>query len=317
MPRPEIWRDKNAAAQIKGADSGYPGPRSTPAAGEGKVCTFGVHGVVSCLDAASGKVVWRKDITPSVEYHTATSPIIADGKCIVFVGGSLTAFDLKDGSSKWNWKAAGDPHGSPILTTVDGVKQVVTPAKGMLAGIRLTDGEKLWDVKITGGYNSVYSTPLADGDRVYYSSTGGKGGGGSTFALKIEKKGNGFTATEIWKKSFAAAGYHSPLLSNDRIYGAGGGKQTKFFCVDAKTGERIWDDDTGRGQCGSILDAGPVLLALTSNKDLVAFKANEKKYVEVAKYTVSKAETWCVPIVAGNRVYVKDKAGTLALLTIE
>jgi len=315
----EIWRDKNPAAAFKkmAPDGGYPGPRSTPAVGEGKVCTLGVHGVVTCLDAGTGKVAWRKEVTPKLQFHTSTSPIIVDGKCIVFVGGALTAFDLASGDSKSLWPGAGDPYGSPVLTVVDGVKQVVTPASGVLVGINLADGKKLWEVKLPAGYQSTYSTPLAAGARVFYSVAGGKGGGGGMFALKIEKKGDGFTANETWNIKLAAGGYHTPLLSNERIYGVSAGKQGSFFCLDAKTGEKIWTDDTSRGQCGSILDAGPVLLSLTSNKDLLVFKSDEKKYVELAKYRVSDSETWCVPIVAGNRVYVKDKGGTLALLTID
>lgn len=44
---------------------------------------------------------------------------------------------------------------------------------------------------------------------------------------------------------------------------------------------------------------------------------SNKQFTEVAKYRVSDSDTWCVPIVAGNRVYVKDKGGSLALWTLE
>ena len=36
-----------------------------------------------------------------------------------------------------------------------------------------------------------------------------------------------------------------------------------------------------------------------------------------AMYQVGDAETWCVPIVAGNRIFVKDKAGMLMLWSIQ
>src|SRR6267142_4801419 len=36
----EVWKDKYPATAIKGPASAYPGPRSTPAVGEGKVCTL-------------------------------------------------------------------------------------------------------------------------------------------------------------------------------------------------------------------------------------------------------------------------------------
>src|SRR2546422_531974 len=63
----ELWKDKYAAKEVTGAAikvgprPGHPGPRSTPTVAEGKICTFGASGVLSCLDAATGKLLWRKD----------------------------------------------------------------------------------------------------------------------------------------------------------------------------------------------------------------------------------------------------------------
>src|SRR5207253_6521617 len=122
----ELWKDKYATAAVKGPAGGFPGPRSTPAVGEGKVCTLGVNGVVSCVDALTGNVVWRKETEAKPMFYTSTSPLIADGKCIVYVG-SLTAYDLTNGEAKWEWKGSGTPYGSPVLMTIDGVQQVVTP----------------------------------------------------------------------------------------------------------------------------------------------------------------------------------------------
>jgi outer membrane protein assembly factor BamB len=319
----EIWTDRYAAAAVTGASTkgGHTGPRGTPAVGEGKVCTLGVNGTVSCVDAASGKMVWRKD-TKKPQFYTSTSPLIADGKCIVF-GDALTAFDLNSGAVKWTGPAGGAPYGSPVLMTVEGTKQVVTPTgSNNLVGVNLADGKQLWQVKLEGtSYFANYSTPLVHGAMIYYSVSAGKGGkGGNTMALKIEKNADGFTAAQVWKKSFAAAGYHTPLLKDGLLFGVSSGKT--FFCVDAKTGEELWKDTKARGECGSILDVGPVLLSLTSDKELVAFKASNMGYMEIAKYTVADAPTWSVPIIAGNRVFVKDKGtkdkdGSLTLWTIE
>jgi outer membrane protein assembly factor BamB len=58
----EIWQNKYPAVAIAGPSaSAHPGPRSTPAVGDGKVVTLGIGGVLSCLDAASGKLVWRNE----------------------------------------------------------------------------------------------------------------------------------------------------------------------------------------------------------------------------------------------------------------
>ena len=58
----EIWKDKYKAQAVTGPPSRHPGPRSSPAVAGGKVVTLGVGGVLSCLDAVTGKVVWRARI---------------------------------------------------------------------------------------------------------------------------------------------------------------------------------------------------------------------------------------------------------------
>ncbi len=320
----EIWNEKYAAAFSAKGDKAYPGPRSTPAVGAGKICTLGVNGLLLCRDASSGKQVWKQD-KGFPKFHTSTSPIVADGKCIVLAG-SLTAFDLADGKPKWSTSTVKAGYGSPVLMTVDGVKQVVTPADGVLAGVAFDDGKPLWKVNIGDAWQNNYSTPLVDGNIVYYSITPGKGGkGGKTaaggaetgfIALKIEKKGDKFTANELWKKTLVAAGYHTPVLRDGLIYGVSA-QGKNFFCLDAKTGDKKWTDSADHGECGCILSAGSVLIALTSDKDLIVFRPGSNEFSEVARYRVSTSPTWCVPILTGNRIYVKDKGGSLTLWTVE
>ncbi|HEX41429.1 MAG TPA: hypothetical protein ENN81_05140, partial [Phycisphaerales bacterium] len=83
-----VWTDKYAAKAVTGAAGRHPGPRSSPAVAEGKVVTLGVGGVVSCLDAADGKMVWRKDPFEGAvpRFFTSMSPIVVDGMAIVHAG---------------------------------------------------------------------------------------------------------------------------------------------------------------------------------------------------------------------------------------
>jgi hypothetical protein len=86
--------------------------------------------------------------------------------------------------------------------------------------------------------------------------------------------------------------------------------------MDAEKGDVLWTDKTRRGECGEVLDAGPVLLALTSDMNLVAFQPSGKGFMEVAHYQVADSATWAAPIISGNRVFVKDQ-NSLTLWTIE
>jgi outer membrane protein assembly factor BamB len=317
----EVWQDKYPAEPVKGPalniGGGHPGPRATPAIAEGKICTLGVGGVVSCLDAASGKVIWRKDTKSWPVFYTSASPIIVEGKCIAYVGkggkGELIAYDLASGEEKWKWSGDGPPYGSPVLLTVDTTKQLVSPTDKSIVGISLADGKLLWEFAFGGAaYQNHSNTPIIDGQTVIYS---GPQAGAGTVALKVEKKGDGFAANDIWKKKDAATPYITPVLKDGLLFGVNSGR--KFYCMDAKTGDVLWTDSTPRGECGAVLDAGSVLLALTSDNAFIAFKPSNKEYVELAKYKVADTPlTWASPVIAGNRVFVKDR-DALTLWTIQ
>ncbi|HZZ80947.1 MAG TPA: PQQ-binding-like beta-propeller repeat protein [Gemmataceae bacterium] len=318
----EIWSEKYAAVVVTGGAKNYPGPRSTPAVADGKICTLGVGGDLICRDYVTGKELWKVN-KGKPQFYTSTSPLIADGKCIVLAG-TLAAYDLATGKPAWMASSIKAGYGSPEIMTVDSVKQIVTPADGVLAGVSFADGKVLWKLGIGGTWQNNYSTPIIDGNMVYYSITpGGKKGGKGTaggsasgfVALKVEKKDGDFTATQVWKAS-PAAGYHTPVLRDGLIFGVSQ-QGRNFFCLDAKTGDKKWNDDTDHGECGSILNVGSVMVALTSDKDLIVFRPGAKEFSQVARYRVSSSPTWCVPILTGNRIYVKDKAGSLTLWTVD
>src|SRR6202795_157367 len=73
----ELWRDKYSAGAATGPASEHPGPRSSPTVAEGKVVTLGVRGTLSCLDAGTGKVLWRKyEVSGWPQFFTAMSPVV-------------------------------------------------------------------------------------------------------------------------------------------------------------------------------------------------------------------------------------------------
>jgi len=68
----------------------------------------------------------------------------------------------------------------------------------------------------------------------------------------------------------------------------------------------------GRGGYGSIVDAGPVLLALTPSSELVVFNPDPKAFTQVAKVKVAPNPTYAYPLPAGDRIYIKDKDSIIA-----
>jgi len=304
----EVWRDKYVAQAVTGAAARHPGPRSSPAVAEGKVVTLGVGGVLSCLDAATSKVVWRKDPFPKVvpRFFTAMSPIIVDGMAIAHLGsqgnGAIMAYDLDTGNEKWKWAVEGPEYASPVLLTVGGTKQIVTLTEKNIVGVGADDGKLLWQLPFAPqgrAYNA--ATPIVEGQMVIYT-----GAGRGTKAVKIEKQTDGFTAKELWSNPDLAPQFNTPVLKGGLLFGLS--NRGNLFCINAKTGQSAWTDTAQHGRgFAAMVSAGSCLLALPNTSELIVFKPEGKQYSEIARYKVSDTPTYAHPIISGNRVYVKDQ----------
>ncbi len=305
----ELWKDQYAATPVTGAAGSHPGPRGTPAVAEGKVVTLGVNGIVSCLDAATGAVAWREDPFPGVypQFFTSMSPIIVDNMAVLFVGGkgngALIAYDLATGEEQWRWAGEAPQYSSPVLMTVEGTKMLVTLTETSLVGVAVAEGALLWQVPFVP-QRRAYSatTPIVDGQTVIFT-----GSGRGTKALKIEKQGEAFTATELWTNAEVACQFSTPVLRDGLLFGLSNG--SKLFCLKADTGETAWVDETqrGRGGFGAMVAAGPLVFVLASDSMLVGFNPSDQGFTEVVKYKASETATYANPVVAGNSIYVKDQ----------
>ncbi len=313
----EIWRDKYAAQAATGPASRHPGPRSSPTVADGKVVTLGVRGTLSCLNAADGKVLWRKDdISGWPQFFTGMSPIVVDGLCIAQLGGKdngmIAAYDLASGNEKWKWTGEGPSYASPVLMTVGGIKLVIAQTDKSLLALNTEDGKVVWQIPFAasgmGAYNA--TTPIVDGDTLIYA-----GSGRSATAVKLEKSGDSIAAKELWKNADLSPQFNSPVLKNGMIFGLT--RRGNFICVNAKTGQTVWTDPAGnRGGFGSIVDAGSVLLALTPKSELIVIQPSDKEYTELASIKVANKETYAYPVLAGNRLFVEDQ-DSLTLWTFQ
>src|SRR5262249_62174395 len=121
--------------------------------------------VLSCLDSATGKVVWRKEANAWPMFFTGMSPLIVEGTCIACLGargsGMIVAYDLASGDEEWKWAGDGPSYGSPVLMTVAGTKQIVMPTLTAVVGIGAADGKLLWRFPFKAKYNS--GTPVVAG----------------------------------------------------------------------------------------------------------------------------------------------------------
>jgi outer membrane protein assembly factor BamB len=303
----ELWKNVYAAPAVTGPSaSQHPGPRSTPAVASGKVVTFGVTGILSCLDAANGKLLWRKENPTNAipSFYTGMSPIITDGMCIIHAGkkddGQVIAYDLTTGNEKWKWAGEGPAYSSPSVMTADGKKLLIVITEKNIMALGLTDGKLLWQVAAPVQqrfYNCV--SPFIDGQTIVYS-----GQGLGSKALKVEKQGDQFTTKELWTNAEVGAKWNTPILKDGFLYGFT--DQKRIYCLNYATGQTAWMDNAVNSDFSTIVDCGSVIIGLISTDNLIVFKPDGKEYSELAKYKVSETPIYAFPIISGDNIYIKD-----------
>jgi len=312
----ELWADKYPVAAATGPAAAHPGPRSTPAFANGKIVTFGISGILSCLDAASGKVLWRKENPTNAipQFYTSMSPLIIDGMCVAQVGtkdnGSVIAFDMKTGKEKWTYKGEGPAYASSSIMTVNKKKLLVLFTEKSLMALTLENGKLQFQIAVPPQqrfYNCV--SPYINGNIIYYT-----GQGTGTKALQVIKEGAVFKTKDLWSNPDVGAKWNTPVLKDGFLYGFS--DQRRIYCINASTGETAWIDNATNSDFATLVDCGTVLIGLPSTGNLIVFKPDSKAYGELAKYKVSDTPVYAFPIVAGNMVYVKD-AESLTLFKVE
>jgi outer membrane protein assembly factor BamB len=302
----EFWKNQYPSTAVTGPAASHPGPRSTPAVADGKVVTFGATAILSCLDAKTGNVIWRRENPNSAvpQFFTGMSPLLVDNLCIAHIGtkdnGEVIALDLKTGNEKWKWAGDGPAYASPSVMTIDGKKQLIVQTEKNLMALNLTDGKLIWQLATPVQqrfYNCV--SPYIDGQIIYLT-----GQGSGIKAIKVEKSGNEYVTKEIWNNPTVGAKWNTPVLVNGFLYGFT--DQKRIYCIKAATGETAWIDNAVSSDFATLVDCGSLLIGLPSTANLIVFKPESSAYTEVTKYKVSETAVYSFPVIAGNKIYIKD-----------
>ena len=165
--------------------------QSSPVVSKGRVVFMdGVDGqeTAHCVDAATGKELWKRPVGPMVEFQNAygegprCTPLIDEDRVYVqSCGGEFRCLSLADGSPIWSVSFGGDygatwfgnknpdpesketasrRHGNNGSAVVDGdviFVPVGSPAKGTLVAFEKKSGKALW---AAGNDNTAYSSVM-------------------------------------------------------------------------------------------------------------------------------------------------------------
>ncbi len=295
------------------------GPKATPVLAGGKLFTVGIDSIVSCWDAENGNLLWRRQFSDRFKrispyyYGMAVSPLVHRDRLLAFVGrygeGAFTALDTATGKTVWEWTGDGPGYASPVVAVIGGVEQIITQSQNACIGLGLARGELLWSIPFKTDYDQNIVTPVVAGGLVIFA-----GLSKPTTAYRLVQSGGRWEPQKVWENAEASLYMSSPVAVAGRLVAFSNRKKGQFLCLDLASGKTLWASDGRMGENAALLAAGETVLALTTQRRLVVFRATADRFAPLADYQVADEPTWAHPAVAGNRLLIKDKS-TLACWT--
>ncbi len=265
---------------------------------------------VSSFDATTGKVYWRKTFerqfdATAPDFGAAMSPVVDEGLVIAHVGGNKTgalmAITAATGTTRWQWKGDGPAYASPVIATFAGMSQVVTLSRSHVVGLSVIDGTPLWQIPFTTAYDQNIVTPVIAGDLVIYS-----GIEQPLTAVRIVRQSGKWTAQPVWKAESVPIYMSSPVVAGGHLYGFTHRNKGQFFCVDAGTGKVSWATRGREAENAALATAGDLLLATTTDGELVVARRDAAKFELIKRYTIADSPVWAHPVPAGRGILIKD-----------
>jgi outer membrane protein assembly factor BamB len=304
-----VWSTTMGPVRANGG--GYGGPRCSPTVDGNNVYAIGLNGDLVCLDIATGRENWRKELRKDFGgivggWGYCESPLIDGDKLLCTPGGgdaTLVALDKKDGELIWKARVPGGGaahYASMIAIDVGGGREYVQFLGNGVVGVA-GDGQFLWHYAKPSCGTANCSTPIFHDGAVFAAANYGNGGG----QVKLTRQEDKVTADEVYFTKHMKNHHGGMVLVDGYIYGA---DDAMLTCLDWKTGAVKWSDrKPGKG---SIMAADGRLYYRNEGGPIILAEINPEKYVEHGRFEQpekSGANTWPHPVIANGKLYLRDQ----------
>lgn len=229
------------------------GPRASVTIDDGRAYALGTMGHLLCLDATNGHVIWKKE--PGVDYQIrlpiwgiSASPLVERDLCIVQLGAEssacIVALDKKTGQERWRALDDRASYSAPIMIEQAGHRVLVCWTGDNVVGLDPTSGKVHWKHPFKPAKMVInVPTPVVQNNWLFLSAF-------YDGSLMLRLAEDELSVKKVWRRRGASemdtdalhAMIATPYLQGDYVYGVDSYGQLR--CLDAHTGDRIWEDLT-------------------------------------------------------------------------
>jgi outer membrane protein assembly factor BamB len=274
-------------------------------------CDFGTFGT-ACLEADTGKVVWKLQVPLDHQVGPGSSPILYENLLILVRDGRdaqfVTALDKNTGKAVWKTNRppinAGSgsqkkSFGTPMITRMAEKIQMITVGAHWLVSYDPVSGGEFWRFKHGQGF-SLSSIPMVR-DKVVYFGTGCFAA--ELLAVQPDGKGELSNSNLLWRIKGQIPIMSIPLLHEDKIYCVADNGTAS--CIDTKDGSIVW-----RKQIAGMYLASPVYAAgriyfFNQKGRTTVLKAGQEFEVLAENHLEVEGDLVATPAFAGKSIFLR------------
>jgi outer membrane protein assembly factor BamB len=266
-------------------------------------------------------VIWQTNLVSAfggaqIGWQNAASPLVENG--LVFVNAntptaSLMAFNATNGVLVWRSQNEALTHSTPVLATINGVRQLIWATQSGLVAVAPATGALFWKFPHPFGYStSIGSSPVVYERDVFISGYYGIG----AYAIRIENTNAVQTPVLRWKNNQFQLQNHwsSPVCFSGAAVGTytPDNASAQLKCINLANGTTNWVAN-GFGR-GSLLMVGTNLVCLTERGSVVLVAATTNAYQELARFEAIPAfntdtnKCWNGMALSDGQLYVRSTA---------
>ncbi|MCP4551953.1 MAG: PQQ-like beta-propeller repeat protein [Bacteroidetes bacterium] len=299
-----IWKSKVGRGWVES----WPGVRTTPLIKDHKLYLMTGYGLIVCMNAESGEMLWQVDIMKdydgrNIVWGMCENLLIEDEKIFCTVGGldaNVIALNKNSGKLIWKSKAKCEKsaYNTPGLIEYGGMKILITMTEFSILGINAENGKLLWSHKQTNQYSVHANSPLFKDGKLYVVSGYGRGG------VMLQLSDDGKSISELWRNVSMDSRMGGVILDNGRIYG-GGDKSRKWVCLDWNTGDELYSSK--EVSSGNLIMADGLLYWYGTKGEVALVEPTNDSFKVISKFKVpyGSAQHWAHLVIANKKLYVR------------
>lgn len=288
----------------------YTGPRSTPTVTGGVLYFVSGQGVVFCMDANHGEVLWSKDLfadfgAQETTWGIAESPLLDGDRIIVTPGGkehNVVALDRFTGELVWSSRGNGEQSAycSPILVEHNSTKLIVTMTAESVLGIDAEDGQMLWRIPHKQGNKIHANSPVYDQGRVFCASAQADTLQGH---VMIELSEDGKSARVGWRNQERFNLLGGIIHHEGALYSSTFNKK-EWYSLDAATGTLNYVSDRVPGGATIFADGLFYCYGTDGVITLVEPLENDCSVKGSFQVPLGTKEHWAHPVIHEGKLYI-------------